>query len=615
MNDRNSCWTRTVRETTRRTVAVDGALLYGALMPPLVAPLPPRWSLRPSDPAALETLMRTQRISRVAAALLLARGIVDPEAAALHLEPKLSRLHDPAALPGMKAATQRIARAIERGETILVHGDYDVDGVTGTALLMRLFEMVGARAVWHIPNRFTDGYSFGPHSIEKARATGATLVISVDNGTSAGETIAALLEIGVDTIVTDHHEPPPGDLPPAVAIVNPKVGGHAYPFRELCGGAVAFKLAWGLCQELSGTSRVREEFRRFLVDAMGHVAIATVCDVVPLVDENRILAHFGLRSLESSTTPGIVAMLEVAGLRGRRLLAEDVAFKIGPRINASGRLGSAQKAVELLLARDAQSARSLALELDGLNTERRSIEVALLQEAIRACEPFTDRDQHPVLVVAGQGWHQGVVGIIAARLASRFQRPAIVIGLDGASGRGSARSVPGFSVLDVLNGAAAHLVKHGGHEQAAGCEVEASQIDALREAACARAREVLGESGFPAREVRVDHALPFNQVTTDLMKEIERLQPFGERNEKPLLMSSDVRLAEPARALGADGTHLMVKLRSGDHVLKAMAFGQARRMSELSMGVPLDVVFTPKWNVFRGETNLELELHDFRRKA
>jgi single-stranded-DNA-specific exonuclease len=575
----------------------------------------PRWSLRQNDLGAVETLMRTQRISRVAAALLAARGITDPKAASAHLEPRLGALHDPSLLPGMKAATQRIAAAVERGETILVHGDYDVDGVTGTALLMRLLELVGARARWHIPNRFTDGYSFGPHSIEKARATGATLVISVDNGTSAGETIAALRALGVDTIVTDHHEPPPGELPPAVAIVNPKLPGHAYPFRELCGGAVAFKLAWGVCQELSGAVRVREELRRFLVDAMGHVAIATVCDVVPLVDENRVLAHFGLRSLETSTRPGIVALLEVAGLRGRRLLAEDVAFKVGPRINASGRLGSAQKAVELMLAPDAETARARATELDGMNDERRRIEVALLQDAIRACEPFVDREQHPVLVVAGQGWHQGVVGIIAARLASRFERPAIVIGLDGATGRGSARSVPGFSVLDVLDGAAAHLVKHGGHEQAAGCEVEAAAIDAFRAAACARAREMLGESGFVAREVRIDHALPFEQVTTDLMKEIERLQPFGERNEKPMLLSSDVRLAEPPRAVGGDGTHLMVRLRSGDHVLKAMAFGQARRIGELTMGMPIDVVFTPKWNVFRGETNLELELHDFRPAA
>jgi single-stranded-DNA-specific exonuclease len=206
-------------------------------MPPLVASRLPRWTLRPVDTTAMEALMRTQRISRVAAALLVARGILEPASAAAHLEPRLSRLHDPFLLPDMKRATQRIARAIEQGETILVHGDYDVDGVTGTVLLMRLFELVGARACWHIPNRFTDGYSFGPHSIEKAKACGATLVISVDNGTSARETIAQLRDLGIDTIVTDHHEPPAGELPPAVAIVNPKLPGHAYPFRDLCGGS------------------------------------------------------------------------------------------------------------------------------------------------------------------------------------------------------------------------------------------------------------------------------------------------------------------------------------------------------------------------------------------
>jgi single-stranded-DNA-specific exonuclease len=370
-----------------------------------------------------------------------------------------------------------------------------------------------------------------------------------------------------------------------------------------------------VCQELTGATKVREELRQYLFDAMGCVAIATVCDVVPLIDENRVLAHFGLRSLEDSKVPGIVALLEVAGLKGRRLLAEDVAFKVGPRINASGRLGSAQKAVELLLARDAESARVLAMELDALNDERRRIEKALLGEVIAAAEVFADRELHPVLVVAGQGWHQGVLGILASRLVSRFERPAIVIGLDGERGRGSARSVPGFNVLDVMNGAATHLVKHGGHEQAAGCDVEAAQVDALREAVCACARQKLGDGDHPAREVRIDHAVPFAQITVELMKEIERLQPFGERNEKPMLMSSDLRLAEPPRVLGGDGTHLMLRVRSGDHVLKAMAFGQARRASELSMGMAFDAVFTPKWNVFRGETNLELELHDFRARA
>lgn len=583
-------------------------------MPPILATPTVRWSLRPVEPSVVDALMRAQRLSRISATLLAARGFDDPARAAAHLEPKLTALHDPGLFADMPLATERLARAIERHETILVHGDYDVDGVTGTTLLMRLFERLGARAHWHIPNRFTDGYAFGAHSVAKARETGATLVVSVDNGTSSVETIAELARAGIDTIVTDHHEPPLGGLPAAVAIVNPKLEHARYPFRELCGGAVAFKLAWGLCQRISGGDRVRADLREFLVEAMGYVAIATVCDVVPLVDENRVLAHYGLRSLRNSRHPGIAALLEVAELTGRALSAEDVAFKLGPRINASGRLGSAHKAVLLLLAKDATEARRAARELDLQNVERKRIEAELLRSAIVEAERFADRAEHPVLVIAGQGWHQGIVGIIAARLVSRFERPAIVIGLDGASGRGSARSIRGFSVLDALHGAREELEHYGGHEQAAGLSVRADRIDAVRDAVCARAREMLGERGFPAPRVDVDSALELERMTPDLMREIDRLQPFGEKNEKPVLVSTDVRLAEPPCALG-DGTHLMLKLRSGDTVLKAMAFGKAQRMGELALGSPLHVAYTPKWNTFRGETNLELELVDFKTGA
>jgi single-stranded-DNA-specific exonuclease len=571
-----------------------------------------RWTLRRVDRDHVLSLARALRTSEFAATLLIARGIREAEAARAHLEPRLSMLHDPAHFSGMKAATSRIARAIRAGETILVHGDYDVDGVTGTTLLMRLFMKLGARAAWHIPNRFTDGYSFGPHSIEKARASGATLVISVDNGTSALQTIGELRALGIDTIVTDHHEPPPGDLPPALAIINPKLEGCAYPFRELCGGAVAFKLAWGLCQEMSGASKVREDLREFLVEAMGYVAIATVCDVVPLIDENRCLARYGLRSLESSRNPGIQALLSVAKLTGQKLEADDVAFKVGPRINASGRLGSAEKAVALLLAEDAPTAARLARDLDDLNIERKRIESELLVEALREAEPFRDRDEHPVLVVAGQGWHQGVVGIIAARLVAKFQRPAIVIGLDGKTGRGSGRSIAGFSILEALNGGAAHVEKHGGHEQAAGLEVRADKISELRAAVCMRAREMLGSGGYAPSEVPIDCEIPFAAMTHDLMREIDKLKPFGERNERPVFLSSGLRLAEPSRVVGADGTHMMVQLRHGAQCLRAMAFGMAHRAAELKMGADVHALYTPKWNSFRGETKLEIELVDFR---
>lgn len=569
------------------------------------------WRLLPAKPDEAQHLAKAARLSPVVAQLLLNRGIRTAADAKTFLFAPLASLHSPSLLPHVPLAAVRVHHAIVEKRKICVYGDYDVDGVTGTTLLMRLFELVGAKACWHIPNRFTDGYSFGPHSIERVRATGATLVISVDNGTSAFETITSLAAMGVDTIVTDHHEPPQGPLPPAVAIVNPKLPTSNYPFRELCGGAVAFKLAWGLCQEISGTSRVRDDLRQFLVDAMGYVAIATVCDVVPLVDENRILGHYGLRSLEASKNPGIRAMLSVAKLSGQKLLSEDVAFKIGPRINASGRLTSAQKAVELLLAKDDESATRLANDLDELNTERRRIEAELLKEAITAADAYLDRRRHPVLVVAGQGWHQGIVGVIAGRLVGRYQRPAIVIGLDGESGRGSARSVPGFSVLDAMHGAK-HLFKgYGGHEQAAGCDVPVGNVDAIRDAVCARALEMLNGGDFPPRVLEIDHAVPFAQMTPELMAEIDRMQPFGEKNEKPRLLSSDLRLAEPPRIVGADQTHLMLQLRSGANVLKAMAFGLAHRSRELTMGVPIHAVYTPKWNTFRGQTNLELELIDF----
>ena len=574
----------------------------------------PLWKLRSPDPEAVERLRRELSIPSVLATLLSNRGLEGPLASE-HLQPDLARLHDPGRLPGMQVATQRLALAIERGETILVHGDYDVDGVTGTTLLMSLFDRLGAKAVWHIPNRFTDGYSFGEHSVLRAREVDAKVVVSVDNGTSAGETIAQLAALGIDTIVTDHHEPPLGALPDAIAIVNPKLDGCEYPFRELCGGAVAFKLAWGLCQHLSGGARVRADLRDFMVEAMGLVAIATVCDVVPLTDENRILASFGLRSLQQSRSPGVRALLDVAGLADRKLTGEDVGYQIGPRINASGRLGSAQTAVELLLAKEPARAAGLARELDRMNVERKEIERVLLEEALAQAEAFADIERYPVLVLAGQGWHQGVIGIVAARLVSRYARPAIVIGLDGEEGRGSARSVPGFSVLEVMHAGADFMQRYGGHAAAAGCEVLATQVAALREAVCAEARRLLAGGHYPPPELSIDCELSFAHLTPELVRQIDRLGPYGEANEKPVFLSRDMRLAEPPRTVGRDGDHLALKLRSGTNLLRGMAFGMGPRASELAMGAPLELVYTPRWNTFRGVTNLELGIHDFHSQA
>ena len=596
------------------------------------------WRLRTPDPAARARLVREAGVHEVVAQLLVNRGHASPDAATSHLACRADGLHDPATLPGVAAACERLALAIARKERVLVHGDYDVDGVCGTALLVRLLRLVGADVAWHIPNRLIDGYSFGAHSVKRTVDEGAKLCISVDNGTSAFDTIAELAALGVDTIVTDHHEPSlphpvHGALPCAAAIVNPKLVGSTYPWKELCGTAVAFKLAWGLLKHLAGGERVRPAHKEFLESSMALVAMATVADVVPLVDENRVLVTWGLKALRHKPSAGLAALLASAKLDGRTPTADEVAFQLAPRINAAGRLGAADRAVELLLTEDGAAARRLAAELDDLNQARRSIEREVFEAAFAAARTFEDAERWPVLVIAGRGWHQGVVGIVASKLVERFGRPALVIGLDvhagGASGasaaagavagteelgrgRGSARSVPGFDLLGALHAAKDVFLRYGGHEQAAGCEIEARHVDTARELVCAAVRARNEATRVGPGPLEIDLELPFAALDETLMRQIERLEPFGAHNKKPVFLSRDLRLVNEPRVVGGDGTHLVLELRRGDRVMKAMAFGAAARRAELRPATPIHVVYTPRWNTYRGTTALEVEVLDFR---
>ncbi|MDG1500136.1 MAG: single-stranded-DNA-specific exonuclease RecJ [Planctomycetota bacterium] len=580
----------------------------------------PLWSLRTPDSALVGRLAKRLDLASPIAALLVNRGHEEPANTRSHLEASPMGLHDPMLMPDMQKACERLQQAVEGGETILVHGDYDVDGVTGTTILMRLFDLLGAKAVWHIPNRMTDGYSFGDHSVKKAQDNGATLVISVDNGTSAFETIHKLKQLGIDTIVTDHHEPPKpseeyGELPCAVAIVNAKLPTSTYPFPELCGGAVAFKLAWAFAKHTEGTERVSTRFKAFLEDALSYVAIATLCDVVPLRDENRIFARSGLAALGRSKNPGLAALAKVAGLDEKpKIGAQDVTFGIGPRINASGRLGSAKSAVELLLAKDEKEGKRLAAVLDEMNIERRAIEKDVLEEAREEAEKYRDKTKYPILFVAGQGWHQGVVGIIAARLTEEYGRPAIVIGLDGDEGRGSARSIAGFSVLEAMHGAAKQFMRYGGHAAAAGCEIREDQVEAARESVNAHTKAWLAERNLTeiiAPPLVLDTELPLSVLSDGIMHQVDRLEPFGEANAEPLFLASDVRLDGPPRRVGADQSHLMVNLRQGAKVYKAIAFKMGPRADELIPGTPIHIAYRPMWNTFRGRTKLEIQLLDF----
>ncbi len=570
----------------------------------------PKWKIKTPDPARVEALARNHGVSQLVATLLANRGLEAGESTSKHLQPNLQDLHDPMELPDMEIACDRLATAIEKQEMILVHGDYDVDGVTGTTLLVRLFQHLGARVDWHIPSRFDDGYSFGEHSLRKAEQVGANIVISVDNGTSSVDTIAALNEMGIETIVTDHHEPPRGELPAALAIVNPKLATSRYPFRELCGAAVAFKLAWGLCQRISGTPRVRDDLRQFLVDSMGLVAVATVCDVVPLENENRILCCFGLKALGASRAPGFQALLDVTGLKGRTLCAEDVAFQIGPRINAAGRLETAGRAVEVFLAADAIEGRNAARRLDDLNIKRRELERGLTEQALVMAKPYAEDPDCPVILIGGQGWHQGVIGIVASRLVDRFGKPALVFGFDGEQGRGSARSVPGFSVLDAMHGGSEFMGRYGGHEQAAGCDLREADLPALRAAVNKKALEMLQANPGQESFLQIDAELPFENMVDAQMRQIDLLEPYGQGNEQPVLLSKDLRLAEEPRRIGQDQSHLLLKVRQGSVVHKALFFGAGARAQELVMGRPLHLVYTPRWNTFRGQTSLQLLIKD-----
>jgi len=573
--------------------------------------LPGHWSVMDPDPEQVRDLVRSERVPEVLARLLVNRGHGTPAAAATQLAPSLHALHDPAGLPEMEQAAARLEQAVAAGETVLIHGDYDVDGVSGTVLLVRFLRHLGARVEWHIPHRTRDGYSFGDHSVAKARETGATLVISVDNGTSAVEPITELRDAGVDVIVTDHHEPPEGALPPTFALVNPKLPTSEYPFRELCGSAVAFKLAWAVCQRLSGGDRVRPDLRQFLLEALGYVAVATICDVVPLVGENRILAHYGLRALHESPAPGVQALLERTDLAGRALTAEDVGFQIGPRVNASGRMDSAARAVETLLAADAIEGRRHAERLESLNDERREVERGVLAEALEQAERFRDPEAYPVMVLGGAGWHPGVVGIVASRIVDRFHRPALIIGIDDEGvGRGSARSVPGVNVLEIMRGGAEHMNRFGGHAMAAGCEVDGDRLDALREALVETARTLPPREAV--QELRIDARVRLEGFDENLMRQIQRLEPCGEGNPQPVLLAEDVRLEEMPRVIGQDRTHMLLQVRSGTTVIKALAFGMASREHELRMSRPVDLVFTPRLSHWRGRTQVELILADFR---
>lgn len=548
-----------------------------------MSPLSARWSCSPYSFSAADAISSALGVSTTTAAILVRRGIDTPAAARRFLA--ADERHPALALPGLRAGCERILDHLRRGSRIVVHGDYDADGVCSTALLVRALRRLGADPTWHLPSRFDEGYGLSAATVERLAAAGTGLLITVDCGATAVAEVEQAVARGMEVVVTDHHQP--GSALPACPVIHPGIG--SYPFPDLCATAVAHKLAEGLL-ELSGRDPAAA------AEDLDLVALATVADVVPLVGENRALVRAGLSALAHTSKAGLLALMRVASVDPGRVQAHALGFALAPRLNAAGRLGRADAALELLLTDDRERADQVADELDVLNRERRDVEgqILLAAEAVLADQPEANG-----YVVAGTGWHPGVIGIVASRLVERHGRPCVLIALDGDGlGRGSGRSIPAYDLHAGLAAGSEHLVRFGGHRQAAGLEIRASEVEAFRAAFVEHATASLSSEDLRA-VTAVDALAGVDALGMELVEELERLAPFGHGNPRPTLLVPGVRVAD-VRSVGGEGQHCSLTVSSGGARARVMAFRTPAEALSGIADVPCDAAVRPEVSEWQG---------------
>lgn len=568
-----------------------------------------RWRYREYDPAVADRLETEAKLPRVTAVLLAQRGVCEPAAVAEFLAPTLNQLHDPYRLLGMRAAVERIRRAVANEEKILIYGDYDVDGTTATVVLRAALRMIGGDADFHVPHRVEEGYGMREDVIERAARDEVKLLISVDTGIREAAVVDRARELGVDAIITDHHLPEDGALPRAVAVLNPNQPGCDYPDKVLCGVGIAFKLAQALLADLDWTPAKRE---RVLLSLLKMTAIGTIADLVPLTGENRVIAKLGLDGLPRPANPGLKALLDVAGLGGKAVSAGDVGFRIGPRINAAGRMDTARDVVTMFTTEDAAEAERIAQHLDRLNTERRQAEEDVVEEILAS---FGDRvpppDVLPFLVVEGDGWHPGVIGIAASRIVERFHRPTVVLSLDRETGLavGSGRSIPAFHLLESLESVAPIFERFGGHKQAAGCTIRADRIATLREQLNEYAVNVLSIDDF-IPELKVDCEVGFDRIGDELMASVAKLAPHGMGNPTPVFSTLAVQVGEVKKL---KERHLKTRLNSNGCGFSAVGWRMGELADGFVPGAAVDAAFNIEPDDYWG--GWQLSLKDLRATA
>lgn len=561
-----------------------------------------RWIVREQDAQRVASLARDLDVSPTIASLLRSRGCHDTETARRFLKPSYDQLHDPYLMLGMSKAVPRLLQAIEQGEPILVYGDYDVDGTTGTAVLLRALGMLGAKTGFHVPHRFTEGYGIQQAALQKAVAEGYKLAISVDCGIRAHEPLYWARANGLDVIITDHHLPDEGEqgVPPAFAILNPNQVDCTYPDKNLAGVGVAFKLVDALFREFGRESQV--------AGFLKVVAIGTVADVAKLTGENRTIVALGLKDLPNARNPGLRALMEVAGCDATTMTAYDIGFRLGPRINAAGRMDAARAVVDLFSTTDLEEAKRLALHLDTRNRERKEVQQQIIELAIAELEGGADTSSSHVAVIAGDGWHRGVIGIAASKIVERINRPCVVLSIDGDLAHGSGRSIEPYHLLNGLTSCADLFEKFGGHSHAAGITIKPDRISDLRQRLNAHAAACLtAEDLLPC--VYIDAELPTQEISFELVAELQALEPFGAANPRPVFLARNLCIVSEPRLIGQRHLKFNVAGPKG-RPLETIWWSGAESLEELRNGV--DLAYTVETSNWTGETFLQLSAQDLK---
>ena len=574
----------------------------------MLSALNKKWVFANAETENVDRLREDQSLSLLLAQLMVNRGLGNPEAARFFLDPQLDTVHDPFLMLGMDVAVRRIVQAIQNRETVTIYGDYDVDGVTSAALVVHFFRELGAPFDFYLPNRMEEGYGLNDKALETIKARGCKLVITADTGITALSQVAHANKIGMEVIVTDHHQISVDGLPDALAILNPHQPDCTYPFKFLSGVGIVFKLAAGIRRGLLDAGWDAEKLPN-LKKHLDLFTLGTIADMAPLVDENHVLTSHGLEALRTSVKPGVIALKSVIGIEGK-VDSSSVGFGMGPRLNAAGRLGQPDRGLHLLVSSDLNEAMEMAKSLEELNEERKETQKWCFEEAEYLLERQVDLENENVIVLASENFHQGVIGIVASKLADKFYRPAILIALKEGIGKGSARSIPSFNLVKAMTQCSEHLIQYGGHAYAAGLNIEQGRVDAFRKAINQVGDEYLTEECLVA-ELKVDATLTMQDISQETFREIESLEPFGQMNKVPIFISREVR-ARDVKFVGREDNHVRFRAFQGNQFRNVIGFNLAHAFQSIDANEPVDIVYEMRRNTWGGRDSIEIKLLDLR---